>query len=54
MLDFVASAWPVVVYVLLEGSALLAVLEHNHPGDFCRCDCDVCYITASARHHEAR
>lgn len=53
LLDFVASAWPVVVYVLLEGSALLAVLEHNHPGDFCRCDHDVCTI-ASARHHEAR
>ena len=34
LLDFVAAAWPVVVYVLLEGGALLAVLQRNHPGVF--------------------
>lgn len=34
LLDFLAAAWPVVVYVLLEGNALLEVLQQVHPGAF--------------------
>jgi hypothetical protein len=34
LLDFVATAWPVVVYVLLEGKLLLDTLERNHAGVF--------------------
>jgi hypothetical protein len=34
LLDFVATAWPVVVYVLLDGRMLLDTLERNHPGVF--------------------
>ena len=34
LLDFVATAWPVVVYVLLEGRLLLDTLQRNHPGVF--------------------
>jgi hypothetical protein len=34
LLDFVATAWPVVVYVLLEGRLLLDTLQRDHPGVF--------------------
>lgn len=34
LLDFVASAWPVVVYVLLEGGVLWEVLRREHEGAF--------------------
>ena len=34
LLDFVATAWPVVVYVLLEGRLLLDTLLREHPGVF--------------------
>lgn len=34
LLDFVATAWPVVVYVLLEGRLLLDTLQREHPGVF--------------------